>query len=480
MANFANRLFNFGLYLLFFLLPLQTRYLLFESRIHGQFWEYGSFSLYITEILLLTLVIIKLISIFPLRFNASRVFFAQSAEKSFGLKYNKAFRCSQYIGLFFLIYLTCSYLWSQNQEVSLFYLVRFWELFLLIWLVMSSQPCPSVGGLDYYKILLMLVISVLVQAGGAISQFMLQEVAANKWLGIAAQQPMDLGVAVVATDFQRYLRAYGGLPHPNILAGWLLIGIWSAVFMYQKMQGRLFLKRRLISSVALLLGYAILLSALILTFSRSAWWGFIFGWLALILVLFYKSINKAEKPAVQYLLKWPTVIKLLAISSLVLIFLGVWLAEPLRSRGQVFLGDATVMNRLEIKSISQRWAGLKVSWQLIKKHPLFGSGVGTYTWELSKQFPQASVWQLQPAHNAYFLLTSELGIVGLSLIVIFIVFLIMGLARTAQLWGMAVMASFLPPLFLDHYFWTLASGLWLVGVFLAVVYFYPNLNKKAD
>jgi len=58
MANFANRLFNFGLYLLFFLLPLQTRYLLFESRIHGQFWEYGSFSLYITEILLLTLVII--------------------------------------------------------------------------------------------------------------------------------------------------------------------------------------------------------------------------------------------------------------------------------------------------------------------------------------------------------------------------------------------------------------------------------------
>jgi len=349
---------------------------------------------------------------------------------------------------------------------------------------MSSRPCPSValreGGLDYYKILLVIVISALVQAGLAISQFMLQEVAANKWLGIAAQQPMDLGVAVVATDLQRYLRAYGGLPHPNILAGWLLIGIWSAVFMYQKMQGRLFLKRRLISSVALLLGYAILLSALILTFSRSAWWGFIFGWLALILVFFYKSINKAEKPAVQYLLKWPTVIKLLAISSLVLIFLGVWLAEPLRSRGQVFLGDATVMNRLEIKSISQRWAGLKVSWQLIKKHPLFGSGVGTYTWELSKQFPQASVWQLQPAHNAYFLLTSELGIVGLSLIVIFIVFLIMGLARTAQLWGMAVMASFLPPLFLDHYFWTLASGLWLVGVFLAVVYFYPNLNKKAD
>ncbi|HBH46222.1 MAG TPA: hypothetical protein DDX47_02545, partial [Candidatus Jacksonbacteria bacterium] len=159
---------------------------------------------------------------------------------------------------------------------------------------------------------------------------------------------------------------------------------------------------------------------------------------------------------------------------------GVWLAEPLRSRGQVFLGDTTVMNRLEIKSISERWAGLKVSWQLIKKHPVFGSGVGTYTWELSKQFPQASVWQLQPVHNAYFLLTSELGIVGLSLIVIFIVFLIMGLARTAQLWGMAVMASFLPPLLLDHYFWTLASGLWLVGVFLAVVYFYPNLNKKAD
>ena len=53
---------EYGLYLLVFLLPIQTRWIIKEGSINGGHWEYGTISLYGTDILLILLVFLFFVS----------------------------------------------------------------------------------------------------------------------------------------------------------------------------------------------------------------------------------------------------------------------------------------------------------------------------------------------------------------------------------------------------------------------------------
>ena len=88
----------------------------------------------------------------------------------------------------------------------------------------------------------LLALSGLTQSLLAVFQYFLQRsVFGSKWLGEIVLSPELPGVAKIAVDGEKIMRAYGTFPHPNILAGFLLITIflsWRLLTNYPQFIGR--------------------------------------------------------------------------------------------------------------------------------------------------------------------------------------------------------------------------------------------------
>lgn len=506
--RFLFKIIEYGLYLFIFLLPWQTRLIWRSQEIGNQFWEYGSFSLYGTEILLWCLTVLTLFYLL-LAYLKKRKKGSQPAlpfKKQGGRNFN-------YLPfLIFIVYVFSSALWSENRYLSLYFAGHILEVFVLGWLIVicaklndEQWPPQSKAAIDKtitaeiyphksakisFGILLSLSLAGVIQAGLALWQFLTQSVVGSKWLGIAAQLPTAPGAAVVETELRRYLRAYGSLPHPNILAGFLVITLAATVILYVLTYQRLvnaqfnqekFLNRDnfgrfksplisklaklanssyvlLLFSIALLSVYALELAAIILTFSRSAWLASATGVILTLIVGWRKFRSTKTKPAL---------FKMAFITAIVLISLGIILKDPLNARGQaLFIRDSKKIERLESKSNQERLEGLRESWSLIKINPFLGWGAGNYTLVIHQYFDAGRpVWRLQPAHNIYLLILSELGIVGLLLFFWLIKELLSKTKfRRNLVLPFAVLSVFLIIGLFDHYLWSLYFGLMLWGL----------------
>jgi hypothetical protein len=154
-------------------------------------------------------------------------------------------------------------------------------------------------------------------------------------------------------------------------------------------------------------------------------------------------------------------------------------------------------------AISDRIFYNNVSRETIYGNFLTGTGIGTFIFQIDEYLEKNNIseklesWQYQPAHNIYFLIASEIGIVGLLLFLLFVfqvVFdsvkgIMSGLLRVFLESGktivsretifspnfklnyflLAIFISFLFVGLFDHYFWTLQQGelmFWLVLGFL--------------
>ncbi len=198
MKKILEKIIEFGLYLYVFLLPLQTRWIWREGFLSGQYWEYGSFSLYATDVLFILIVLARLF-IFPKMRNSRSLS-----------------RMSVIIGAFFLISCASTF-WSVNNTVSWFALSRLLMGTLLFWLLVCSK-------LRWERINTALVGTGVIQAILGIYQFFTQQVVANKYFGMAAHSPEVLGDSVIETVGGRFLRAYGSFPHPiSLLVFWLFV-----------------------------------------------------------------------------------------------------------------------------------------------------------------------------------------------------------------------------------------------------------------
>ena len=93
--------------------------------------------------------------------------------------------------------------------VSLFYILRF----------SISEKSLAGSMISRLKIIYVFLSSVFIHAVLGLYQFLSQSTFANKYLGIAMHDPAIVGTSVIETVSGRWLRAYGGLDHPNILAG---------------------------------------------------------------------------------------------------------------------------------------------------------------------------------------------------------------------------------------------------------------------
>ena len=234
--NFLNKTIEYGLYLLVFLLPLQTRWIIKAGELNGGPLEYGTYSLYATDILLIIILLLFFV----------REIASLPGHRLLAMTEERLSRCNDrnppnppleggqirfpgnnrktwwFVGGLLLA-----------SAVSVFFAIdRLLALYKLGWLILGIGLFWLITGSNYnrLKLIYIMLAGVFLQAVLGSWQFLTQSSFANKWLGIALHNAADLGTSVieaVGADGvgERWLRAYGGLDHPNIFGGAMAIGI---------------------------------------------------------------------------------------------------------------------------------------------------------------------------------------------------------------------------------------------------------------
>jgi len=126
---------------------------------------------------------------------------------------------------------------------------------------------------------------------------------------------------------------------------------------------------------------------------------------------------------------------------------------------------------LSLKSLDERNPYLNVARGTILEHPIVGVGIGQFVFNEFLKYSNLEGWQYQPVHNVYFLVASELGAIGLILLLLFILFTIQkGIAKSNLTAGSfyCIIISFLVIALFDHYFWDIKIG--MITFALAIVF----------
>lgn len=426
-----------GLFL--FLLPWQTRWIIRPAEIGGVPWEYGTLAFYATEILLWIIILLGWKDI---------------------IRGSARLGTWKWAGAALLALAFLSVAWSPAPFVTFFAALHLLEASLLIFILKILSP-------ESFKMFaMMFLLGVAVQASLGVTQVASQWVHPSTLFGIALHDPMVAGTSVIETATGRFLRAYGGLPHPNVLGGYLMTAVFFVIALAHEVKNRA-------SWFVILAGSAVLTSALFLTFSRSAWIAVAVGVLCVVFLMLRPGRGNLFEPVLRF-----------RIASLVLVVITI-LAVCGFAFSDVLTARFSGSGRLESISLVERSRGISDALVLVKDHPLVGSGIGASTLALAKKWPGSRAWAYQPMHNVFILIVVELGIIGV--IVVFMI--VIGLwqifsrwwmkgvpedrLRAAALFGAAT--GILAITLFDHYPWSLYSGNMLVAVTIGFL-----LNQAKD
>jgi O-antigen ligase len=286
--------------------------------------------------------------------------------------------------------------------------------------------------------------AVLCAIGGA--QVALQSDMGLRLFGEFALDPARSGVSVVMSEGVRWLRPYGFSPHPNIFAGALLACLLAL-------------------SPALLRGRWWALGAwgvgvwvFLLTFSRGAWlaYGVAFGalwawaWLS----------RRAD---------WRVLVRPL--------LLGVFLAGAffVLYRPFVLARAGVGVENTELRSVGDRVILTEIALEAIARYPLQGVGAGNFPFYAHDFIRTRTPYAMQGdnVHHVGLLVLSELGVIGLGLLVG------MGLVGVGGALAqkpldetrasfLAIVGAYVVVGFFDHYPYTLLGSLTLWQALLAM------------
>lgn len=239
-----------------------------------------------------------------------------------------------------------------------------------------------------------------------------------------------------------YVRPYGLLPHPNALAGALMIGTLAV--------GAWLLSERRWQWIAGTLIWGLGVWALLLTFSRAAWGAFALG-LVLMLPFALRLLTRRIVPA-------------LVLTGLIGGLFFVSYRPFLAARAGV--GEA--QESIELRSVADRLVFLDFALRSIQERPIFGVGIGNFPWRAS-YYIASTHFELRGdnVHHVLISAWAELGSVGLLLVLIAMVCAAFGgiarlrqrdaphADRAAVIALAAVCIALIAVGFLDHYPWTM-------------------------
>jgi hypothetical protein len=300
-------------------------------------------------------------------------------------------------------------------------------------------------------------IGALAVLHGAVglAQFIAQRSIGLAFLGELLLDPQVRGVSVVEAAGQRWLRAYGLMPHPNVLGGFSGLALLICLGALLETPRR----RRWLwgSAVAAVVG-------LLLSLSRSAWLGTAVGLFYLVAVSrLWRAVHWSERQT-----------RAVALGiALVLVVIVVALGGLVGSR----LGRFDSL--LERASVAERLRDIGQAWMLIRHLPLRGVGTGYYVdalWAWAQATGQTFP-AFQEVHNVPLLLSAEMGVAGGLLWLWLVTFAPLRLAWRARrrparpgaaAWGAALLLVLVVGMF-DAYptFLNFRSGA-LLGVLLGI------------
>lgn len=391
-----------------FFLPWQTRLVLRAGELNGGGWEYGTYSLYAVDFLVILFLLVSLTKWREFKWNTVAT-----------------------IGLLFMGAGSVSLIDASSLGLGGYWLVKLIEAVLI-------GLCLSQAWIQRTLIAVGVIAAGAVQSVLALWQFAVQHVFASKWLGMSEQNPEWLGVQVIEQAGERTLRAYGSLPHPNMLAGFLVVAIFVGFAVW--------IEHRRKSSLWVLM---LLSAGLWATFSRQAWIALVVAGGLLLVRWFFRGLGEDRA-----LMKAG-----LAVAG-PFILLSALFPQLIATRIQ---GN----ERLEQRSIQERQEFAQESQALSSEHWFNGVGIGNYTYVLFEEDEERGATQesytYQPVHNIYLLTLSELGLFALIPFGALAIFLLRAFSTATKktIGFVCAMVSLLVIGLFDHYLWSLHFGILL-------------------
>ena len=298
---------------------------------------------------------------------------------------------------------------------------------------------------NFKKILFIFSIAIIFESILSISQYLKQSSIGGVWyfFGERTFNGQTPGISNASLNGNLVLRAYGTFSHPNVLGGYLLIGMSLVLFNLG-----LFKKKaeKLLGLICLVIGTL----SLVTTFSRVA----ILLW---VLILFIVLLSKMGRPffkknAIALLLFIPFVAFFIFYTPIILRFSNFTFYD---------------------ESFSQRQELFKNSLEIIKTHPFFGTGLNNFLAELSHiQKTNNFIFFLQPVHNIFLLTVAQTGISGFIYFIFFLARTFKNAIDEKKLinYKLVIFLSILILGSFDHYFLTIQQGQLLLSFIFGLIW----------
>jgi hypothetical protein len=362
------------------LLPLQLRYIKEPAELLGVPWEQGTASLFALEVLILVALAFHLLA------TAARC----EPKKSGAPIWLQ-------LAVFMPIYAFVSVFWAYDTVGALFSAIHLFEGYALTYLIWAS-------GVRLAQALTAFVLGVAATSALGVWQSFTQTSFGSTWLGISAHPLQEAGVSVIETASGRHLRAYGTLPHPNVLGGYAAAALVAAFALASDPPPEALAKGGAQKGRRLLLPLiGVIAAGLVASFSRSAWLA------AFVAIGVALAVPRAVDKAVRFRLR-----PMLACAALCAALVASLSLPALTAR-------LTGQGRLEAKSIEERASSVTEGAEVFKRHVSLGTGVGNYLptafLELGDfEDPAFDPYSIQPPHFTPLLVGAELGFFGLAIL----------------------------------------------------------------
>jgi O-antigen ligase len=415
-------------YIFVFLIPIQTRILYQpeQAYISWYFNYHLAIFVYLSDLVLVLCFITWFI---------------------FGTTRNIHKNCMFWLILGFFLWILIDLFHVKPMAFNWYTVFKWLELLILI-LYIKENMTDSIklkitAGVIFFSAILQSILGIL--------QFHVQHSLGLNILGEYIAPLGTSGLATIETVSGKLIRAYGTMPHPNILGAFLLMGLVFGLFLLNEASAK---STKIIVSC----GTFLIILAIFLSFSRLTW-------LSTALITFCFFCYFLWKQSKQ------NVIILIIVSLVSCATIGILWHSDLKAR--VVDSSST--------SITDRYFFDKLGFNLFKQNPIFGVGIGNYVPALEAKY-HLEAWQYQPAHNIFIFIAAELGIVGLGLFIWILFELSRGLKRIFSNQFLftyyLLLITFLLMGQFDHYFVTIQQGRLMFFTVLGLIAALPNIYAQ--
>ena len=315
---------------------------------------------------------------------------------------------------------------ARDWQIAIYKWIRIFQLVWLVWYVVKNKELVErylIKIIPIWMIVESLLAVGQISKGGSLNGIWW-------WLGERAFDFNTIGIAQMSIIGNGLVRAYGTFSHPNSLAGFLLISL----ILWWKYKNEI--KNKIYWWGVVWLG----LMGIILTGSRTIW-----VLTLMVLVLFFRGLKNKWKVGLLILGLLFFAFKIIDYNYPIGNFLGGWDENGLIKRGQLNLAAI----------------------EMVKNSPIFGVGTGNFLVNLPEFQKNNQIFWLQPVHNIILLIVSEIGFLGLGILIYFLAeYLNKKKVKSVfvLILGIIMMSGMV-----DHYWLTLPQNMWLVALILGII-----------